>query len=73
MFAVEFSWTEQSRLYCIPEKSKMNGELFIKHVLTPIVKEDIPKLYGSEAPEVVIQNGLDVQSHVPDSGRMTII
>ena len=32
----------------------MNGELFIKHVLTLIVKEDISKLCGSEAPEVVI-------------------
>ena len=72
MFAAGYSWRGQTQLYCIPEKSKMNGELFIKQVLSLIVKEDIPRLYGSDAPEVVIHMD-SATSHTWSSGWKIIM
>ena len=53
MFAASFSWRAQTAFYHIPEKSKVNAGLFIKHVLEPIVYQDLPRLYGRNAKKVV--------------------
>ena len=54
MFAAGFSWKGQTRFYHVPEKTKMNGDFFVNEVLTRIVFEDIPRLYGRDAKKVVI-------------------
>lgn len=39
----------------VPPKSKVNGEYFITEVLTPLVKEDIPRLHPRERRNAVLQ------------------
>jgi hypothetical protein len=42
MFAVGFCWRGQTKLYVVPAKAKVNAELFIKHILSPMMLVDVP-------------------------------
>ena len=46
-----FSTRAPTRLFIIPQKTKVNAEYFIKHVLTPMFDIDVKK-YGGEAGKV---------------------
>ena len=45
MVAMGICWEGTSRLYIVPEKSKVNAAYFIKYILRPMVEIDIPRLY----------------------------
>ena len=53
MLAMGICWKGTSRLYIVPEGSKVNAETFIKLILKPMVTKDIPKLFGDDAKNVV--------------------
>ena len=38
----------------VPENVKANNEVFLKEVLIPIWKEDIPNLYSGEKRKVIL-------------------
>ena len=44
----------KTKLRYVPEKSKVNAAYFIKHILEPIVREDIPRLYPGEEHKVIL-------------------
>jgi hypothetical protein len=55
MFAAGLSYCRQSRMYFIDPKAKVNSAYFIENILKKMVQEDIPRLYGSNAPNVIFQ------------------
>ena len=54
MFAAGFTHRGPTKFYHIPPKTKMTAELFVEKVLTPMLFEDVPRLYGKEAHKVVL-------------------
>ena len=34
--------------------AKVNAELFIKHILKPVMHENVPRLYGADADKVIL-------------------
>jgi len=54
MFAAGFSWRGQTRLYVVPKEAKVNADLFIEHILRPMMLEDVSRLFGLDADKVVL-------------------
>ena len=51
-------------LRIVPENVKINNEVFLKEVLIPIWKEDIPRLYTGEERKVILHmNGARAHFH----------
>ena len=53
MVAMGICWNGTSRIYIVPEETKINASNFIQLILKPMVKKDIPRLYGKEAKDVI--------------------
>ncbi|GAU87707.1 hypothetical protein RvY_00518 [Ramazzottius varieornatus] len=49
MFAAGYSYRGSTRLYAVPQKAKVNADLFIKKILKPMFDIDVPKLYRADA------------------------
>ena len=62
MVAIGICWNGVSRAYIVPEVSKVNIEFFIDFILRPMVQEDIPRLYGERAKDVVFH--MDSAQHL---------
>ena len=54
MFTAGICARGETAMYIVPEKTKVNRWYFIKYVLTPLVKYDIPRLYPGEEKKVVL-------------------
>ena len=52
MVAIGICWNGTSRAYIVPQKSKVDSMYFIKNILTPMVENDIPRLYGHQSKDV---------------------
>ena len=52
--AMGVSLRGKTGMYVIPNNAKINAEVFLKHVLQPMWKTDIPRLYGKEAKKVIL-------------------
>ena len=48
MVAMGICWYGKSRLYIVPEKTKVSSEVFIKSILKPMITKDIPRLFGDK-------------------------
>ena len=46
-------WYGKSRLYVVPEKTKVSSEVFIKSILKPMITKDIPRLFGDKKQKVI--------------------
>lgn len=53
MLAMGICWRGTSRLYVVPEGSKVNAATFIKLILQPMIRHDIPLLFGDDVKKVV--------------------
>ena len=53
MVAIGICWRGKSRIYIVPQKAKVNADIFTEFILKPMVKNDIPALYGKHAKRVV--------------------
>ena len=62
MFAAGFSYRGPTRLYVVPKDTKVNVDLFIKHILRPMMLVDVPKLFGADAGKVILHMD-SVSSH----------
>ena len=49
----EFAGAENLQIYIVPQKAKVNADFFTEFILKPMVKNDIPALYGKHAKRVV--------------------
>ena len=54
MFTAGICSRGKTRLYFVPDRTKVNRWYFINHVLRPIIKYDIPRLYPGEEHKVVL-------------------
>jgi hypothetical protein len=52
-FATSYGWKGESCLFVIEPDTKVNAKYFIKHVLSPMMLEDVPRLYGANADKIV--------------------
>jgi hypothetical protein len=55
MFAASYGWRGQAGLYVVPTKAKVNANIFIKHVLEPMMLASVPKMYGKDKDKVILQ------------------
>ena len=53
LVAMGICWYGKSRLYVVPEKTKVNSDVFIKKILKPMVTYDIPRLFGNKKHKVI--------------------
>ena len=53
MVAMGICWRGKLWIYIVPEKAKVNADFFVKFILKPMVKKDIPALYGKHPKNVV--------------------
>ena len=53
MVAMRICWYGKSRLYVVPEKTKVSSEVFIKSILKPMITEYIPRLFGDKKQKVI--------------------
>ena len=53
MVAMGICWYGKSRLYVVPEKTKVNADFFVKKILKPMVTYDIPRLFGTQKSKVI--------------------
>ena len=53
MVAMGFCWQGKSRLYVVPEKTKVSSEVFIKSILKPMITYDIPRSFGDKKHKVI--------------------
>ena len=53
MVAMGFCWHGKSRLYVVPEKTKVSSEVFIKSILKPMITYDIPRSFGDKKHKVI--------------------
>ncbi|GAV01648.1 hypothetical protein RvY_12326 [Ramazzottius varieornatus] len=54
MVAAGYSYRGPTRLYAVPQKAKVNADLFIKKILKPMFDIDVPKFYGADAWKVIL-------------------
>ena len=54
IFAIGICHRDQAPLQIVPENVKVNNKVFLKEVLIPIWKEDIPRLYPGEESKVIL-------------------
>ena len=54
MCAMGVSMRGQTGLYTVPSNVKINGQVFIDHVLKPLFKKDVPRLYPGEERKVIL-------------------
>ena len=50
--AMGVCWRGKSRIYVVPENTKINADNFIKLILKPMLEKDILRLYGKDAKKV---------------------
>jgi histone H3/H4 len=65
MFAAGICARGPTKMYSIPQNTKMNRWVFIEKVLKPIVEKDIPRLYPGEEHKVVVHFD-SASSHVAE-------
>ena len=53
LVAMGICWYGKSRLYVVPEKTKVNSDVFIKKILKPMVTYNIPRLFGNKKHMVI--------------------
>ena len=68
MVAIGISWEGVSAAYIVPEQAKVSQDYFIEYILRPMVENDIPRLYGNRAKDVV----LHMDSTPAHTGKKTI-
>jgi hypothetical protein len=54
MFAAGYGWRGQTRLFIVPAKAKVNADIFIKHILEPMMLVDVPRIYGKDKDRVIL-------------------
>ena len=54
MFVAGMSARGPTAIRFVPPKTKINSEYYIKHVLKPLFRKGIPKLYGKKAKFVAL-------------------
>ncbi|XP_055346109.1 uncharacterized protein LOC129593695 [Paramacrobiotus metropolitanus] len=54
MLAMGISWRGQTAMYVVPPETKVDHKVFIDLVLKPMIRKDVPRLYGSDAKKVVL-------------------
>ena len=55
MVAMGFCWHGKSRLYVVPEKTKVSSEVFIKSIPKPMITEDIPRSFRDKKHKVIFR------------------
>ncbi|OWA51775.1 hypothetical protein BV898_16242 [Hypsibius exemplaris] len=56
MFAAGISDKGPTAIRFVPPRSKVNSDFYMKHVLKPLFKKNIPKLYGKQAKSVALHH-----------------
>ncbi|GAU97102.1 hypothetical protein RvY_08455 [Ramazzottius varieornatus] len=54
MVAIGISWQGMTKAYVVDGKAKVTAKYFIDKILSRMVKEDLPRLYGRAAKEVTV-------------------
>ena len=54
MYAAGMCVRGVTRMYFVPDKTKVNQNFFINKILQPIVEKDIPRLYPGEEKNVIL-------------------
>ena len=69
MVAIGICWNGVSRAYIVPEASKVNAEFFIDFIMRPMVQEDILRLYGERAKDIVVHMDSALAHNSPENNN----
>ena len=72
MVAIGICWFGKSKAYIIPSTAKVTAQVLIKSVLTPIVRKDLPRLYGEQSSKVWLHMD-SAPSHTADVTQQWLV
>ena len=71
MLAVGFSMEGKTRRYFMPRKTEICAEVFVKYVLAPMFKYDVPRIFGENKDSVVLD--MDSPQCTPRNGFVLMV